>query len=163
MRLQLMFAGSVAAFGVALLGFASVDRYWIAALFTVLAGASIAGVSVSGTSYVVHTTEDEIRGRVFTALESVIRVALLLSMVVMAPLSDLLAGVIQRVIDTSGLAPESVVLSGPRLTLQISALIVLGAAAYAFRVLEWRACDEASGQQCDAGASPETPKGATSA
>lgn len=163
MRLQLMFAGSVAAFGVALLGFASVDRYWVAGIFTILAGASVAGVSVSGTSYVVHTTEDEIRGRVFTALESVIRVALLLSMVVMAPLSDLLASFIQSLIDTTGLTPESVVMSGPRVTLQISALVVLGAAAYAFSVLEWRTCDAIAEKGSDAAASADDSKGAAGA
>ena len=37
---------------------------------------------------------------------------------------------------------ESVTLTGSRITLQICSLIVLGAAVYAFRTLEWRACDE---------------------
>jgi dTMP kinase len=161
MRLQLLFAGSVATFGAALLGFASVDRYWVAALFTALAGASIAGVSVSGNSYVVRTTDDDIRGRVFTALESVVRVALLLSMIVMAPLSDLLAGAIQGFVESSGLGPGVLNLSGPRLTLQISALIVLGAAAYAFRVLEWRTCEVAAERHEDAAAPPTSAEGAS--
>jgi hypothetical protein len=115
-----------------------------------LAGASIAAVSVSGQSYVVRTTVDELRGRVFTALESVIRVALLLSMILMAPLSDLFARLIEGLVETSRLAPGALSLSGPRLTLLMSALIVLGAAAYAFRTLEWRACDEG----CESNADP---------
>ena len=140
-RLQLLFAGSVAAFGVALLGFASVNTYWVAGIFAIIAGACIATVTVAGNSYVVRTTADELRGRVFTAMESVIKVSLLLSMVVMAPLADLMGKVIQKAIDTYNLAPSSVTMTGSRLTLQISALIVLGAAVYAFKTLSWREAD----------------------
>ena len=141
-RLQLLFAGSVAAFGLSLLGFASVNTYWVAGIFGIVAGACIAMVTVAGNSYVVRTTADELRGRVFTALESVIKVSLLVSMIVMAPLADFVGGIVKRIVESNGLAPASVTLTGSRLTLQLSALIVLGAAVYAFRTLSWRACDE---------------------
>jgi len=140
-RLQMLFAGSVAAFGVALLGFASVNTYWVASIFAAAAGACIATVTVAGNSYVVHTTADELRGRVFTALESVVRVALLLSMVVMAPLADIVGSIVEGFIVSNGLAPASVTLTGSRLTLQFSALMVIAAAAYGFRALRWRECD----------------------
>ena len=141
-KLQLLFAGSVAGFGLAMLGFASVNYYWLAGIFAIVAGACIATVTVAGNSYVVRTTADELRGRVFTALESVIKVALLVSMVVMAPLADFIGKLVQDFIETNGLAPASVTTTGSRITLQICALIVLGAAVYAFKTLEWRACDE---------------------
>ena len=141
-KLQLLFAGSVAAFGLSLLGFATVNTYWVAGIFGIIAGACIATVTVAGNSYVVRTTADELRGRVFTALESVIKVSLLMSMIVMAPLADIAGGIVKRVVESNGLAPASVTLTGSRLTLQLSALIVLGAAAYAFRTLSWRVCDE---------------------
>jgi len=130
-----LFAGSVAAFGVSMLAFASVGIYWIAALFAVAAGFSIAMVTVAGNTYVVQTTADELRGRVFTALESVIRVSLLVSMIVMAPLGDVASRIVKRVIEQRHLAPEHVVLTGPRITLQLASLIVLAAAFYAFRML----------------------------
>ena len=141
-RLQLMFAGSVAGFGLAMLGFASVDYYWLAGLFAIVAGACIATVTVAGNSYVVRTTADELRGRVFTALESVIKVSLLLSMIVMAPLADIIGRLLQRLVVQQGLTPSSFTLTGSRITLQICALIVLGAAVYAFKTLSWRTCDE---------------------
>lgn len=141
-RLQMLFAGSVAAFGVSLLGFASVNTYWVASLFAISAGACIATVTVAGNSYVVRTTADELRGRVFTALESVVRVALLLSMVVMAPLADFVGKIVEQVIVTNGLAPDTVTLTGSRLTLQLSALMVIGAAFYGFSALRWRECDD---------------------
>ncbi len=141
MRLQLLFAGSVAAFGVFMFGFATVELYAVAGLFAIGAGACIATLTVAGNSYVVQTTADELRGRVFTAMESVIRVALLLSMVVTAPLNDLIGRFVTVFAEKSGLVPQNMVLTGPRITLQLSALIVLGAAAYGFRTLQWRDCE----------------------
>lgn len=146
--LQFLFAGSVAAFGGAMMGFASVDVYWAAAAFVAVAGGCIATLTVAGNSYIVKTTADAIRGRVFTAMESVIRVALLLSMVIMAPLNDAIGRVVLRFVEENGLAPEQLVLTAPRLTLQLSAMIVLAAAAYGFFVLRWRECDEGEEPGC---------------
>jgi MFS family permease len=148
-KLQLLFAGSVAGFGVAMLGFASVNYYWLAGIFAIIAGACIATVTVAGNSYVVRTTADELRGRVFTALESVIKVSLLLSMIVMAPLADIIGKMVQRFVETNGLAPSSVTLTGSRITLQICSFIVLGAAVYAFKTLDWRVCDDDSREPTD--------------
>lgn len=142
-KLQLLFAGSVAAFGVSLFGFASVNTYWVAGIFGVIAGACIATVTVAGNSYVMRTTSDELRGRVFTALEAVIKVSMLLSMVIMAPLADLADKIIKIVILNNDILPSTVTTTGSRLTLQFASLIVLGAAVFAFKTLSWRTCDEA--------------------
>lgn len=142
LHLQQLFAGSVATFGLALLGLASVNQYWIASIFAAIAGACIATVTVIGNSYVVRTTADEIRGRVFTALESVIRIALLLSMVVMAPLADILDRVIKHFAAGKDVAPFFQRLTGSRITLQLASFVVLGAAVYGYRALRWRECDE---------------------
>jgi len=139
--LQLLFAGSVGAFGFALLGFASVNAYWLAGIFVVFAGAGVAAVTVAGNTYVVRTTTDELRGRVFTALEAVIRVSLLVSMVVMAPLADLLSGMIEDFVVKNNLAPSSVTLTGSRITLQLCSIVVIAAAVYGFRALRWRECE----------------------
>jgi len=144
-KLQLLFAGSVAAFGFSLLGFASVNTYWIASIFAALAGACIATVTVAGNTYIIKTTADELRGRVFTAMESVVKVALLVSMVVMAPLADFIGSIVEDIIVRNGLAPSSVTLTGSRITLQISALLVIGAAVYGFRALSWRECEPDTG------------------
>ena len=106
-KLQLLFAGSVAAFGLSLLGFASVNTYWVAGIFAIVAGACIATVTVAGNSYVVRTTADELRGRVFTALESVIKVSLLMSMIVMAPLADFAGRIVKGIVEANNLAPGS--------------------------------------------------------
>jgi dTMP kinase len=138
LSLQLLFLGGVTGFGLSMLGFASVGTYGIAGLFGAAAGFCLATVTVAGNTYVIETVADEIRGRVFTALESVIRVALLVSMVVMAPLGDIAAGIIKGIVESRDLAPESLVITGEQIALQLAALVVLGAALYAYRTLNWR-------------------------
>lgn len=141
-KVQLLFAGSVAVFGASMLVYSMSTTYWLAGLAIATAGGCIANVTVTGNSYVVHTTADEIRGRVFTALESVVRVALLLSLVVMAPLNDLVGSIVLRVVREIDPGSMTLALTGPRITLVLSALVVLSAAAYGFSRLEWRRYDE---------------------
>jgi dTMP kinase len=137
--LQMLFLGAVTVFGGTMLLFASIGQYWISLIFGVTAGFCIACLTVAGNTYVVRTVSDDIRGRVFTAMESVVRVSLLLSMVVVAPLADLIGALIRTL--TAG-APGASWFTGPRITLQIASLIVLGAAYYAYRTLDWRVCEE---------------------
>jgi dTMP kinase len=129
------FGGSVLAFGLALLGFASVQHYLPAALFGVVAGACVAMVSVAANAYVVRTTADELRGRVFTAMESVTRLALLASMIIMAPIADIIGTYVYNFAISHGMAEQSVYWTGSRITLQLASLIVIGASFYAFAVL----------------------------
>ncbi len=157
LRLQLLFAGSVMAFGLSMFAFATTSRYWVAAIFGTIAGGCIATVTVAGNSYVVRTTTDDIRGRVFTALESVIKVALLTSMIVIAPVGDFIAAAVRKIALANGVpVSELAMFSGSRLTLQLASLIVIGASVYAFVVLRWRECDadEADPDSC-------LPQGAT--
>jgi dTMP kinase len=135
--LQLLFLGAVTTFGAAMLIFASVGQYWVSMLFGVTAGFCIACLTVAGNTYVARTVSDEIRGRVFTAMESVIRVSLLLSMIVVAPAADLFGALVRSLTKVG----SSSWFTGPRITLQIASLIVLGAAYYAYRTLNWRVAE----------------------
>lgn len=140
--LQALFLGGVSGFGIGMFIFSLSTAYWTAAVFALVAGLCIAALTVSGNTYVIRTVADEIRGRVFTAMESVIRVSLLLSMVVVAPIGDLVAKAIRAVVVAQGIAPSTMWLSGPRITLLLTSLIVMGAAIYAYRTLNWRRCVE---------------------
>ena len=142
MSLQMLFLSGVSGFGIAMFGFATVDLYWVASLFGAMAGFGLATVTVAGNTYVIYAVADEIRGRVFTALESVIRVALLVSMIVMAPLGDITAGIVKRIIDAQGIAAVNVTITGSQLTLQLGSLIVMAAAVYAYRNLNLKGCEE---------------------
>jgi dTMP kinase len=136
--LQMLFLGAVTTFGIAMFVFASIGVYWVSIIFGYTAGFCIACLTVAGNTYVARTVTDEIRGRVFTAMESVIRVSLLLSMVVVAPLADVLGSIIRRL--SAGMTDPSW-FTGPRVTLQIASLVVVGAAYYAYKTLNWRRCE----------------------
>lgn len=142
LSLQLLFLGGVAGFGFAMFGFASSGTYGVAGVFAAVAGLGIAIVTVAGNTYVIYTVADEIRGRVFTALESVIRVSLLLSMIIMAPIGDFAAKIVRRIVDAQGMNLNNVTVSGSQVALQLASVIVLGAAVYAFRTLSWRRAEE---------------------
>jgi dTMP kinase len=137
--LERLFVTGIAGFGLALLGFASVGLYWVAALFGMAAGFFMAQVTVAGNTYISETVADEVRGRIFAAMESIIRVALLASMVVTAPVGDLVGGIVRRFVDASAILPANVTLTGSRITLVFASLIVVGAAVYATLAIDWRA------------------------
>ncbi len=145
MRLQLLFLGGVGGFGLVMLLFSLTRSYAPAGILAVLAGACIATVTVAGNTYVVETVDDVIRGRVFTALESVVKVSLLVSMLVMAPLSDLISSGVERALRTYPEVIGGLGLTGPQVALQAASLVVLFAAVYAFKTLDWRENKEASG------------------
>jgi hypothetical protein len=95
-------------------------------------------VTVAGNTYVAETVVDALRGRIFAAMESIIRVALLASMVVTAPVGDLVAGIVRRVIGTSAGSTVNTALNGPRITLVFASLIVIAAAVFAAFAIDWR-------------------------
>lgn len=137
MPLQALFLGGVGLFGVGLAVFSLSTAYWTGAVFALIAGVCIAALTVSGNTYVVRTVKDEIRGRVFTAMESAIRVSLLLSMVVIAPIGDFAGKAVLAIAHAQGIAPAHVWFSGTRVTLFLASLLVLAAAVYASRTLDW--------------------------
>ncbi len=138
LKLQALFLGGVAGFGISMLGFGLSGNYTVLGVFTAGAGLCLAAVTVAGNTYVAQTVADEIRGRVFTALEAVIRVSLLLSMILIAPIGDVVARVVLAIAALQGRDPAGVALTGPRVTLIMAAMIVLSAAYYALKRLDWR-------------------------
>jgi hypothetical protein len=65
-------------------------------------------------------------------------VALLASMVIVAPIGDLVSRQVQAVVKATGGDPAKLVLTGPRITLIVASCIVLAAAVYASRAIPWR-------------------------
>ena len=127
--------------------FATATQYWIGALLAVAAGFAIAVITVASNTYVAEQVADELRGRVFTALDSAIRVALLASMIVLAPIGDAISQLIGRIVvaEHPGMF---MYFTGTRVTLIVASLIVIGAGVYAALALDIRSSrrDEASGR-----------------
>jgi len=133
---KLLFPASIAIFAIGMLGFALNEQYFIACLYATAAGFCVATLTVTGNNYVIQHVDDELRGRVFSATESVLRVSLLFSMLITAPLSDLISGIVRRIFSAMGVdAIFNLALTGPRMTLIVAASIVAFAAAYSFKTL----------------------------
>ncbi len=144
-----LFVVSVTGLGLSLLGFAAVSVYWVAALFAVGAGVCIASATVAGNTYVADSVPNEMRGRIFAALESITRVALLASIVLTAPAGDLIGGIVRYLVTVTGGNPATFALTGSRVTLLLASAIVIAAAFYASRAIDWRA-KRARGETSDA-------------
>jgi len=139
---RILFPVSALCFGLGMVAFALTTRYFAACLFAVAAGFFVAALTVGGNNYIVSEVDDSIRGRVFTALESVIRVSLLVSMIVIAPLSDLIGGAMRRFLEYEGVSTIlGIPITGPRITLVLAALIVFVAGLYGFKKLYWEVRD----------------------
>lgn len=138
LSLEALFVAGVGLFGLSMLGFATTGYYAVAAFFAVASGFCVAQVTVAGNTFIAENVADEVRGRVFTSLESVLRVALLASMVVVAPIGDLVSGQVRRFLESTGGDPAKLVMTGPRITLILASVIVLAAAVYASRAIPWR-------------------------
>jgi len=131
-----LFPASLAVFAAGMVGFAFTGRLFIATLYAIGAGACIALVYVTGTNYIIQNVSDDLRGRVFTSMEAVIRIALLVSMIVTAPASDFIGKILRNFLNSHGMTKVlGLPLTGERLTLLLSALIVGFAAWYGFKKL----------------------------
>ena len=60
-------------------------------------------------------------------------------MVLTVPVGDIVGGIVRIVVTASGGDPARLVLTGPRITLLFASAIVIGAAFYASRAIDWRA------------------------
>ena len=135
-NVRLLFPASFAIFAAGMVGFAFTGRLAIAALYAVGAGMCIALLYVTGNNYIIQHVSDDIRGRVFTSLEAVIRISLLVSMVVTAPVSDFVGKFLRIFLNDHGVTSVlGLPLTGERLTLLFGALIVAFASWYGFKKL----------------------------
>ncbi|MDR1775283.1 MAG: MFS transporter [Actinomycetes bacterium] len=131
---KLLFPASIATFAIGMVIFALNPWYFLACLLAAGGGFCISMLTVTGNNYVVQHVSDEIRGRVFTTLESVIRISLLISMIITSPVSDFIATVLRVFLADFGITKFLWWdLTGARLTLLLSACVVGVAAWYAFR------------------------------
>lgn len=121
-----MFVGAIGVFALALLVFSTVANYTVALVSAAVAGAAVAALSVTGYTYLQETVTDELRGRVFTALESMLRISLLVSLAATGPIADLIGN---RVASIGGMQVQ---LNGAQITLLMGAITALGATVFAY-------------------------------
>jgi MFS family permease len=129
-----VFSASVSLAGVALVVAASMGTLAPAALFCGVMGIFAGSVYVLGFTLLHEHVDDELRGRVFTGLYTLVRLCLLIAFAVGGPLSDLLDRLSSALIDrTIDIGLTSIFVPGVRLTLWLAGVIMFAAGILAAR------------------------------
>lgn len=131
-----VFAGSLLAAGLALFAAASSSQLTAAAAFVFVMGFFVGPVYVLGFSMLQREVADDMRGRVFSSLNTLVRMCVLIAMV-MGPLLAVLLGRLSNALvdgEVSALGAE-IAVPGVRLALWLAALIIIGAAVAAWASL----------------------------
>src|SRR3546814_1360627 len=104
----------------------------LAALFVSVLGVCAGSVYVLGFTLLHESVDDELRGRIFSALYTLVRLCVLLAFAVGPLLSDLLDRLSSRLVDREiSLFGLEVAVPGVRLTLWLAGLIIMGAGVLA--------------------------------
>ena len=136
---QRVFLVSVFGAGFSILAGASMSNLQFAVVFVALLGVFAGGVYVLGFTLLQANVEDELRGRIFATLYTLVRFCLLLAFALAPFLSSLLDGLSHRWFDRSvSIAGISIAIPGTRLTLWLGGLIILGAGGLAVTSLRGR-------------------------
>jgi dTMP kinase len=131
-----VFCWSVVVAGMALLGGASTGTLEAAVAFVALLGVCAGSVYVLGFTILHETVADELRGRIFSALYTLVRFCLLLSFAVGPLLAETLGRLSDQLFDGRvEVAGLDVVLPGVRLALWLAGLVILAAGLLAVTTL----------------------------
>lgn len=127
-----VFAGSVFVAGASLVVAASGSALEWAALFVAILGVCAGSVYVLGFTLLHESVDDELRGRIFSALYTLVRFCVLLAFAVGPLLSDLLERLSQQLFDGQiSVLGLDISIPGVRLTLWLAGLIIMGAGVLA--------------------------------
>ncbi len=133
----LVFAGGVSMFfGV------SMSTFWLAALGIFGLGACAGSVYVLGFTLLQEHTDDELRGRIFATMLTLVRACVLMALVIGPVLATVFNGFARSATGDQDGVPEASIfgfdlaIPGVRLTLWLAALILMGAGVIASRSMQ---------------------------
>jgi len=152
-----VFTGSLFMAGISLFLAASSSTLPVAFTFVLLMGMSVGPVYVIGYALLQQEVDDEMRGRVFSSLNTLVRLCVLISMVAGPLLAALLGGVSKALFDSEiHIGGLTIWLPGVRLALWLAAAIIIAAGFAALASLR------AGQREHSAGRSPHPSRGAGS-
>lgn len=129
---QRVFVAAVFGAGFSILVGASMSDLRPALFFVTLLGMFAGAIYVLGFTILQSNVEDEVRGRIFAVLNTLVRFCLLLAFAIAPFLSSLLDSLSNRLFDRSvELAGWGISIPGTRLTLWLGGLIILAAGGVA--------------------------------
>jgi dTMP kinase len=131
-----VFCWAVVLAGVAILCAASMSTLPLAVAFVALLGVCAGCVYVLGFTILHETVEDEMRGRIFSALYTLVRFCLLLSFTLGPILAETLGRLSSQLVDNEiAIGAWEIALPGERLALWLAGVVILGAGLLAFTSL----------------------------
>jgi dTMP kinase len=137
-----VFAGSLLLAGLALIVAASMSTLGLAALFVVVVGVCAGSVYVLGFTLLHESVDDDLRGRIFSALYTLVRFCVLIAFAVGPFLSDLLDKLSKSLLDRHlAFAGLEIALPGVRLTLWFAGIIIVVAGIVAVRSIRPEAAE----------------------
>ena len=127
-----VFAWSVFGAGISLIVAASMSSLGLASLFVGILGVGAGSVYVLGFTLLHENVDDELRGRIFSALYTLVRFCVLVAFAVGPFLSGLLDRASESLVDGEiSLGGVAIAVPGVRLTLWLAGLIIVGAGVLA--------------------------------
>jgi dTMP kinase len=121
-----VFTGSLFTAGIALFLAASSSTLPVAFAFVLLMGISVGPVYVIGYALLQQEVDDDMRGRVFSSLNTLVRLCILISMVAGPLLAALLGGISNALFDSEiTIGGITIWLPGVRLALWLAAAIII--------------------------------------
>jgi dTMP kinase len=131
-----VFCWSVLLAGITIVFAASMETLAAAVVFVAVLGICAGSVYVLGFTILHETVADELRGRIFSALYTMVRFCLLLSFAVGPLLAETLGRLSSQLVDEQiRVAGLDVALPGVRLALWLAGVVILGAGLLAFTSL----------------------------
>ena len=131
-----VFTTAVFVAGASLIVAASMSELRFAALFVTILGVCAGAVYVLGFTLLHESVDDELRGRIFSALYILVRFCVLLAFAVGPLLSDLLDRLSNTLVERQvSLASVDISVPGVRLTLWLAGLIIMAAGILSARSL----------------------------
>jgi len=139
-----IFVVSVLGAGASLVGAACMSNLTLALVFTAALGLCAGSVYILGFTILQTNVEDELRGRIFALLYTLVRFCLLLAFTLAPVVSRVLDGLSKHLFDRSvSVGGFSVALPGVRITLWLGGVIILAAGLLARRGLRAAARERA--------------------
>jgi dTMP kinase len=130
------FAGAVYVAGASLLAGASMSSFWLSATFVFIMGSCAGAVYVLGFTLLHENVVDELRGRIFSALYTLVRLCILLSFALGPFLAALMDEVSMSLFDGEiEVLGLTIGVPGVRITLWLAGVIILIAGYIASRAL----------------------------
>lgn len=128
-----VFAGAVLLAGLCLAAGASMSTLELAFPFVAAMGVCAGGVYVLGFTLLHENVDDELRGRVFSGLYTLVRLCVLIAFAVGPLLAELLDGLSERFFDrTIDVGAVEISVPGERLTLWLASFIMVVAGVLAY-------------------------------